>query len=119
MDDQHGILMDTINDLHLASVHGAGRETVSVMLNQLIGFARMHFASEEQLMEQYGFPGLEQHRAEHRRLLAQLLESAHRVQHGQLVAVRPLLEFLRDWFMEHMGAFDRQYAPWFNERGVS
>lgn len=76
MDDQHGILMDTINDLRLALVHGCGREQVSEHLDRLIEFTRMHFWSEEQLMEQTGFPGLAKHRAEHHRMLAEMLQSA-------------------------------------------
>jgi len=33
MDDQHGILMDTINELRLALVHGGGRDQVSGFLS--------------------------------------------------------------------------------------
>ena len=29
MDDQHGVLMDTLNELRLALVHGRGRDQVS------------------------------------------------------------------------------------------
>lgn len=118
MDDQHGILMDAMNELRQAVAHGGGREQVSELLDRLIEFTRMHFWSEEQLMEQTGFPGLAEHRAEHHSMLAQILQSAHRVQYGQGVQMRPLLGFLRDWFMEHIEAMDREYGPWLNEHGV-
>ena len=36
MDDQHGILMDTMNELSLALVHGCGPEQVSEHLDRLI-----------------------------------------------------------------------------------
>jgi len=36
MDDQHGILMDAMNELRLAVVHGCGREQVSELLDRLI-----------------------------------------------------------------------------------
>src|SRR5579863_7783444 len=104
MDDQHGILMDTMNDLRLATMRG---ERTGELLDQLIGFSRLHFASEEQLMEHYAFPGLKEHRADHQRLLARLHESAQRMKHGDPVVLRPLFEFFRDWFIEHIGAFDR------------
>jgi|ERR1035437_546172 hemerythrin-like metal-binding protein len=118
LDDQHGILMDTMNELRLALVRGAGREQVSEVLDRLIEFTRMHFSSEEQLLEQHGFPALQAHRAEHQRLLAQILQSAHRAQHGEEVQMRPLLAFLRDWYVAHIEGLDRQYGPWLNERGV-
>ena len=118
MDDQHGILMDTVNELRLALVRGGGREQVGELLDRLIEFTRMHFWSEEQLMEQTAFPGLQQHRAEHRRMLAQMLQSAHCLQHGQEVAMRAMLCALRDGYIEHIEGLDREYGPWLNQRGV-
>lgn len=118
MDDQHGILMDTMNELRLATVRGSGREQVSEVLDRLIEFTRMHFWSEEQLLEQHRFPGLAEHRVEHQRILAQILQSAHRVQHGEKMQMRPLLGFLRDSYAEHIEGMDREYGPWLNGRGV-
>lgn len=118
MDDQHGILMDTMNELRLAVVRGAPREVVGEVLDRLIEFTRMHFWSEEQLMEQQGFPGLAEHRADHQRILAQILQSTHRAQRGEKMQMRPLLCFLRESYAEHIEGMDREYGPWMNERGV-
>ena len=118
MDDQHGILMDTINELRLALVHGGGRDQVSGFLKQLIDFPRQHFASEEQLMEQSGFPGVAAHRAEHQRMMEVLRASAQRAQHGEEVQMRMLLCGLRDGFLDHIGGPDQEYGPWLNEHGI-
>jgi hemerythrin-like metal-binding protein len=72
MDDQHGILMDTMNDLSMALVRGCGRERVTELLDRLTEFTRMHFFSEEQLLRQTGFPALDEHCTEHQRLLRKL-----------------------------------------------
>jgi hemerythrin len=118
MDDQHGILMDTLNDLRLVVLRGYNREEVSHLLKQLIEFTRMHFANEEQLMEQFDFPGLGEHRIEHQRLLLQIQESANKLLHSESMHMRPLLGFLSDCYQEHMEGADREYGPWLNERGV-
>lgn len=118
MDDQHGILLDTLNELRRVAVRGSGRERVSEVLDRLIEFTRMHFWSEEQLLEQHGFPGLAEHRSDHQRILAQILQSSHRVRHGEKVEMRPLLCFLRELFVEHIEGIDRQYGLWLNEHGV-
>jgi hemerythrin len=118
MDDQHGILMDTMNEARLALVHGRGRDQVSELLDRLVEFTRMHFWSEEQLMEQYHFSGLPEHRIEHQRILAQILQSSHRVQHGEKMQMRPLLCFLREAYGEHIEKMDQEYGPWLNEQGV-
>jgi len=118
MDDQHGILMDTLNELRLAVVHGSSKEVVSELMGRLIEFTRMHFWSEEQLMERFNFPGLDEHRAEHKRLLSQIQDSARKLLHGETVHMRPLLGFLRDGYQEHLEGPDQEYGPWLNERGV-
>jgi len=118
MDDQHGILMDTLNELRLAVVRGSNREEVTQLLNQLIEFTRMHFLSEEQLMETYGYPGFAEHREEHQRLLLQIQDSAGKMQHSPSMHMRPLLAFLRDGYREHIEGTDKEYGPWLNARGV-
>jgi len=118
LDDQHGILMDALDDLRLAMARGSGRGEVCELLNRLIQLTNMHFASEERLMEQYEFPGLEAHRAEHLQMLSSIRQAVLRVQHGEEVGMRPLLASLRDWYGGHIGSMDRQYGPWLNDRGV-
>ena len=118
MDDQHGILMDTMNELRLALVHGHGHDQVCELLNRLVEFTRMHFWSEERLMEQSAFPGLAEHREEHERLLGLLREGIHRVQHGEGVQMRPMLCAMRDTYIAHIEGPDQLYGPWLNEYGV-
>jgi hemerythrin-like metal-binding protein len=118
MDDQHGILMDTMNELRQAVVHGECREQISEVLDRLIEFTRMHFSSEEQLLERYFYPGLARHRTEHQRILAQILQSSHRVQHGEQMQMRPLLCMLRESYTEHIEGMDQEYGPWLNGLGV-
>lgn len=119
MDDQHGILLDAVNELRLAVVHGSSREHVSQLLEQLIEFTSMHFASEEKLMERTRFPGLAAHYAAHREILEEILQAAQHVQHGDGLKMRPLLLNLRDWYVVHIEEMDREYGPWLNERGVN
>lgn len=118
MDDQHGILMDAMNELRLAVVRGAGREQLSELLDRLIEFTRMHFQSEEQLMVQAGYDGLEDHRAQHQHLMAQILHAAHRLQYGEGVEMSALMGFLHDWFLDHIELLDQQYGPWLNGQGI-
>ncbi len=118
INDQHGILMDALNELRDAAGRGGGREQVSELLDRLIEFTRMHFASEEQLMQRSGFPGLEEHRKQHQRLMAQILEAAHRLQHGEHAAIGSLVSFLGAWHVKHTELLDRPCAAWLNEQGT-
>jgi hemerythrin-like metal-binding protein len=118
MDDQHGIIMDTMNELRQMIVQGRERRVICDQLDRLIEFTQRHFESEEQLLAQRGFPGLQDHRAAHARLMSQIQAAVEHAKHSEDVEIQPLFHFLRAWYMEHIEGLDRQYGPWLNQRGV-
>ena len=118
MDDQHGIIMDTMNDLRLMIVQGRERKVICEQMERLIAFTQMHFQSEEQLLELQQFPGLANHREAHHHLLTQIQASLEHTRHSEDVDVSALFHFLRSWYMDHIERLDQQYGPWLNARGV-
>ena len=118
MDDQHGILMDSLNELRAELLHGGERRTIQTMLNRVTELMRLHVESEERLLATYGFPGLEAHRAEHQRLLGRLAQFNVRFEQRQVGAVYELVEYLRKWFTTHTGIAGQKYGPWLQKCGV-
>ncbi|MDE3187044.1 MAG: hemerythrin family protein [Acidobacteriota bacterium] len=118
MDDQHGILMDAMNELRLTLMNGNGHGHTGTQLEQLIDFTRKHFQSEERLLEQQNFPGLPAHRAAHQRFLTQIRQAVDRAGRGEETGSVPLISRLRALYLEHIEEFDRPYGQWLNERGV-
>lgn len=118
MDDQHSILMDTLNELRLALVRGRGREQVMEIFDRLIEFTRMHFWSEEQLMEQNQYPQLKEHRVAHHKLLSEMILRARSIQYGEGAQTHLLLNLLRDTYLDHMEQVDRLYGPYLNSLGI-
>jgi hemerythrin len=118
IDDQHGILMDALNELRLALLHGAECRQVRTMLSRVSDLMRLHVESEERLLATYGFPGLEAHRAEHQRLLGRLAQFNVRFEQRQVGSVYELVEYLRKWFTTHTGVAGKKYGPWLQKCGV-
>lgn len=118
MDDQHGILMDTMNELRDDLMRGCSKDQLGESLERLVDFTRKHFASEEHLLQTHNYPGLLEHRAAHQRLMSEIRKTVRTAEHCDTLHVHPLMEFLRSWYMEHIELLDRQYGPWLNERGV-
>ena len=118
MDDQHGVLLDALNELRLALARGGDWDAVQQLQGRLIRLTRQHFESEERLLLRYEFPGLKDHRAEHQRLLGLLEQYATRLDRHVTGSMRDACEFLRDWFTTHIENVDRLYGPWLRERGV-
>jgi len=118
LDRQHQGLFDTINELKEALASGNGREALEGVLQRLVQYAATHFAAEEMLMEEYGFPGLATHRVEHQsfqRKVAKYVEDFRAGKTGTLVS---LMMFLQGWLKEHILRTDKAYGEFLNERGV-
>jgi hemerythrin len=118
MDQQHAVLMDTLNDLRLAVAQGAPRDRVSKELNRLLDFTAMHFASEERLLVQNGFPAAPEHRQAHERMLDQMHQVVQRASHMSNTEIQPLVAVLGCGFADHIGQLDVAYGEWLNEHGV-
>jgi hemerythrin len=118
MDDQHGILMDTLNELRLMLVRGTTRRELCIQLERLIEFTQMHFQSEELLLRQQGFPGTEEHRIAHQGLLARLYSALEHINREEIIHFSTLLEFLPAWYQDHVEQLDQPYGKWLNEHGV-
>ncbi|MGA9585036.1 MAG: hemerythrin family protein [Terracidiphilus sp.] len=118
MDDQHGILMDTLNEVRISLVHGTDRSAICLQLEHLIEFTQMHFECEERLLQQHGFPAFNEHETAHKHLLAKLYAALEQLNHDDFVHFSSLLEFLPAWYLEHVEQLDRPYGVWLNERGV-
>ena len=118
MDDQHGILMDTLNELRMMLLRDSDRRKICLQLERLIEFSQMHFESEEQLLLQQGFPGTEEHRKAHQRLLKRIYTAAEQVNRNEALSVSSVLEFLPAWYLEHVEQLDHPCGTWLNEHGV-
>jgi hemerythrin-like metal-binding protein len=118
MDDQHIALVRILNQLHSAIMKGQAQSATGKLLRKLTEYAQTHFSSEEEMLADAGFPGLDLQREQHRELFRQLDEYVARYQQGDQTMYLPLLLFVRDWLTAHLLKEDKEYGPWMNQRGI-
>lgn len=118
MDDQHGILMDTLNELRVQLTRGTSRDKVNEQLGRLVEFTGMHFDCEERLLERHGFPELDEHREEHRQMMQDIREAAERAAKGEPDDMHAVITVLRNCFARHVEGLDTRYGGWLNEQGI-
>jgi hemerythrin len=118
IDNQHKEMVRLVNELEDAIRQGCGHEETKRRLGEIIAFIGGHFAHEEQLMQEHGFPELESHRAEHARLLEGVtnLMNAHKTSHPAKAAITAA--YLTDWAEEHILHADRRIGEFLAARGV-
>ena len=112
LDADHARLLSRVNAL-LAAVASRDPAVVDSALRELRIETEAHFAREETLMREARYPGLEQHRAKHQRLLRELstLRLTLDVSGTLRVPLAPV-NYIRRWFAAHITRDDRQLAAY-------
>jgi len=118
MDDQHGILLDTLNALRQQLARGQRAVRISDQLMRLAEFTEMHFGCEESLLRRYGFPELDAHCMAHQALMNHIWRAVDSAERGEGVELLRMLASVRGQYLEHVKGLDREYSEWLNAKGV-
>lgn len=118
-DDQHKKLVELLNQLHDAMKAGQGSAMLGVVLQSLITYTATHFKDEEQVMQANGYPDLAHHKAEHEKLVKQVLDLQKKFQSGGSVLTLTVMSFLKDWLITHIQGEDKKYGVFLNAKGIS
>jgi hemerythrin-like metal-binding protein len=106
MDRTHLEFIELVN--RLAQADDAG---FPALFDALIAHTEAHFEREDQWMTASGFPALQEHRGEHRRVLADLRTLGQRAAGGRLTLGRAYVrEQLPPWFALHAATMDSALA---------
>ena len=110
IDSQHRRLLDIINQMHDAMKMGGKPAAITAVVNELVGYTRYHFAYEERLMEEAGYPQLEEHRRKHRAMVGQVDSFRDAAGSASAAVSLKLMGFLKDWLSRHIMETDQYYA---------
>ena len=118
IDTQHKQLVALINNLFEALSHGKGDQALAPILNELIVYTKTHFAYEERLFAQYAYPEAAQHKAEHDKLAARVVDIQKQMQEGKVGLSVGTMTFLKEWLSNHIVGTDKKYSPFLIGKGV-
>jgi hemerythrin len=118
IDTQHKQLIALINRLFDALSTGKGDKVLAPILTELIVYTKTHFAYEERLFTQYGYPESSQHKADHDKLAAQVLDIQKQMQDGKVGLSVGTMSFLKEWLSNHIVGTDKKYGPFLSGKGV-
>ena len=116
IDTQHKELIARINKLLLLCENEkpAQREAVET-LDYLADYTEFHFAAEEKLQEEIGYPGLAEHQKKHEELRQTVRDLYGMLddQEGPTAAfVEKVYESVVRWLYAHIRGFDRSVAEY-------
>ena len=107
IDRQHQRIVDYMNQLHRAHVDN-DRTRVEEVLRGLLDYTITHFAFEEDLMQQAGYPISSAHQRVHNSFIKRIKHLYQRHLNGEEVATK-LLSDLRIWLTNHIRTDDQDY----------
>jgi hemerythrin len=108
IDAQHQELFRRASRL-IAAIRAGNRTEVGPTVAFLSSYASTHFAAEEKLMREAGYPGLAAHAQEHQTFVAELGRLVARFDEKGATALVALEihNWLADWLRRHLGDTDR------------
>lgn len=111
LDRQHQELVDMLNQLNDAVRNNEPQQAVGRMFDDMIAYAASHFAVEERMMEECGYPDAASHKDEHKRLMLEAHYLKEQLAQGGELLV---LQSIKDWLLAHTANVDKPFAVYFN-----
>ncbi len=118
IDQQHRRLVNLINRLSTAVDYSTGEEFEREALADVVEYTKTHFAYEEGLLEDNGYPDFEAHRAQHRAMVAEVEAMLAEYEQDHDLAMRHAVGYLMDWLIKHINGTDKQYSSFLIGKGV-
>ena len=118
VDEQHKKWIKLLNDLHDAMKSGKGNEVIGSTLSGLVEYTKVHFATEEKLLQSHSYPAFLAHKKLHTEMVAKVESLESQYKSGKPVLSVEVMQFLKNWLSEHIVGTDKNYGPYLNSKGV-
>ena len=118
IDDQHQKLVDLFNNFYEKLYKSGTRENLTNALHQMSDYIEYHFGTEEKLFKMHDHPETDKHIFQHNTFREKVESSLKEYKKGDLQLSMELLNFLKDWIINHINDSDQKYSEFLLERGV-
>jgi len=112
VDDQHKELVRLANALHDTCRQGKEfvpegfRKTTSAVVE----YVKVHFSTEEKVMERVKYPGMSEHKAKHQEFVKTVLMEVKNFEDGKTFVPNRFVLFLKEWTLSHIALMDKKMA---------
>lgn len=115
IDFEHRIFLDLIIAVNDKVNTSCDCRQINRLLNEIVEYARFHFVSEENIMEEIEYPELELHKLLHSELLSKITKLIN-VNSTKDLDYKELVDFLYEWFVSHTAFEDKKIALFIDNR---
>lgn len=114
IDDQHLELIEIINDLYDCmdnkdSEDEKLKEEFKKVLKRTVDYVAYHFSYEEKIMHAIKYDKIIGHSSYHREFVQTIYDYVQSYENGTLDAINDLVQYLKDWFLNHILVTDKKF----------
>ena len=102
IDDQHLELIEIINDLHDCMDNKDSED-------ETVDYVAFHFSCEEKIMHVIKYDKLIEHSSYHKEFTNTIYNYVKSYENGSLDAINNLVQYLKDWFLNHILVTDKKF----------
>jgi hemerythrin len=84
----------------------------------MIEYEAIHFTTEEKYFDQFDYPDKEKHKEEHQHFVGKIREIKEGFDQDRVMISIEVMDFLKNWLVNHIQGSDKQYGPYFNRHGL-
>jgi len=115
IDEQHRILVNSINEANTRLAHNSSAEILDQITRDLLSYALYHFETEEELMQEFNYAEIKAedsdiHLQQHRAFSSTVVSVREGIKAGNLISREDLLSFLNGWLINHILNTDKRLA---------
>jgi methyl-accepting chemotaxis protein len=118
IDDQHKVLVDLINEVYANYGKSGNKKKTSKVLEELVDYTVYHFGNEETYFNKFGYKDTPNHISQHNMFVDKIKKIAHDFDSGDASISIDLVDFLKDWLINHILKTDTKYVPFMKEHGM-
>ncbi|MDH3974035.1 MAG: bacteriohemerythrin [Deltaproteobacteria bacterium] len=116
IDEQHKKWISIINDLHTSLMEETSLDTLEKTINEVEEYTFFHFAEEEKLMGNVGYPDLSRHSRIHFSFRQEIIRVRSSILSGEVVLRTQVMSILKSWLLDHIMKEDMQYGDFIKEK---
>jgi hemerythrin len=119
IDNQHKQLIQALNNLMAASAGGKGQEEIFKTLDFLTGYTIKHFADEEKIQIDYGYPDYLVHKRYHdefKQFVGDMVRQI-RAEGPTELLIGQVTTAIGDWLLNHIKGDDFRMAAYVKSQG--
>ncbi|MBN1781077.1 hemerythrin family protein [bacterium] len=117
IDDQHQALFVMVNTFHENLKH-ADLSAPKKLLIELMEYTLTHFRTEEKYFKQFHYPDEKAHIREHQAFEQKIHEFRVNYQSKKAFNSTTVMNFIKDWIVQHILITDKKYMKCFHENGL-